>query len=128
MTDSLVAFIHARLDEDMNLALDCIVEDGRWRAERTSLVLDTGAEIRVHLAIADHMARHDPARVIRRVEAHRAIVDAYTEATGPGTDTQGSFVSDRATGLSIAVKQMAAEHSDHPDYEAEWSVEPEPGS
>ncbi|MFF3455701.1 DUF6221 family protein [Streptomyces sp. NPDC002730] len=124
-----MAFIRARLDEDMNLALDCIVKDGRWRAEGTSLVLDTAAEIeRVYLAIADHMARHDPARVIRRVEAHRAIVDAYTDATDLGTDARGAFVSDRATGLGIAVKKMAAEHSDHPDYEAEWSVEPEPGS
>jgi hypothetical protein len=57
---------------------------------------------------AAHIARHDPARVLREVEAKRAIVAAVAESPG------------EATGLGVAMLHLAAVYADHPDYRQEW--------
>lgn len=58
---------------------------------------------------AGHIARHDPARVLREVEAKRRILALHEELNEPH--------------LYEAVQHLAAVWSDHPGYRPEWAVE-----
>lgn len=112
---ALVAFLRSRLQDDWNHAREAMVEDGEWKAERTVVVLDTGAEIPdVYLGPADHIARFDPARMFREVEAKRALLDLYEteQATGP---TAGYL-----EGLRQALALLASAYADHADHRASW--------
>lgn len=62
----------------------------------------------------DHMARHDPARVLRDVAAKRAVIDALMEIP------DGKDAGLRVLGKTIPA--MAAVYSDHPDYQKEWAL------
>jgi hypothetical protein len=127
VSDDLVAFLRARLDEDEATAraaaglrwfLDS-TEDSDQRSIRytgpSTLrpgdLADYYVADRVDEHDAAHIARHDPARVLREVEAKRAIVDAYENST------EGSIVWDV---LGFAATTLAAIWRDHPDYRQEW--------
>ncbi|MFF4433630.1 DUF6221 family protein, partial [Streptomyces sp. NPDC001513] len=95
---------------------DAMMSSGNWTAERTVVVLDTGAEIAdVFLGPADHIARFDPARVMTEVDAKRAIVDAYDGSPGSDDATATSH-----EGLHTAVLLLASVYADHADYREEW--------
>ncbi|MET8630034.1 DUF6221 family protein [Kitasatospora sp. NPDC004669] len=114
-TSDVVTFLRARLQDDWNHARDAMMGSGQWRAERTVVVLDTGAEIAdVFLGPADHIARFDPARVLAEVAAKRAIVDAYEgrQEVAPLPTLQN--------GLDTAVHLLASVYADHVDYREEW--------
>jgi hypothetical protein len=57
---------------------------------------------------ADHIARHDPARVLAEIEAKRRIVD-LTEH-GCGDDYQR------------VQRALALPYADHPDYDERWKL------
>ncbi|MFF0524252.1 DUF6221 family protein [Actinomadura nitritigenes] len=110
----LVVFLRARLRDDWNYARDALVGT-RWRAERTVVVLDTGAEIEdVFLGPADHIARFDPERVFAEFDAKQAIVDAYEAGLEAGAAT------DYLQGIGKAVALLAAVYADHADYRESW--------
>ncbi|MFJ9456888.1 DUF6221 family protein [Kitasatospora sp. NPDC101447] len=112
----VVAFLRARLQDDWDSARDAMTSSGHWRAERTVVVLDTGAEIAdVFLGPADHIARFDPARVMAEVDAKRAVVDAHDRP--PGNDNAPAAFRD---GLRTAVLLLASVYADHADYREEW--------
>ncbi|MFJ8627861.1 DUF6221 family protein [Kitasatospora sp. NPDC093550] len=112
----VAAFLRARLQDDWDHARDAMMSSGHWTAERTVVVLDTGAEIAdAFLGPADHIARFDPARVMAEVDAKRAIVDAYDRS--PGND--GTTVACHE-GLHTAVLLLASVYADHADYRDEW--------
>ncbi|GGK61654.1 hypothetical protein Sme01_03420 [Sphaerisporangium melleum] len=99
-TDALVAFIRARLDEDERLARQaCEHANDGWRlGDHGEVVLcwppephvaenerrlgvpvtaDEWRGIDVPGHMAPHVARHDPAHVLRDVEAKRKLLDQY---------------------------------------------------
>lgn len=101
--DELVAFLRARLDEDE--ARSWSVHDV---AKCDALLYEED--------MAD-AARRDPdcdcgypARVLREVEAKRAIVDECNAMDDEGL----------TPGLRSAVVSLAAVYGDHPDYRQEW--------
>lgn len=122
MTADLTTFLRARLDEDEQTAraahrpnwstdgrrgLHYGVEDG-WMADALTT------------ADADHIARHDPARVLREVEAKRRVLRAHEkwcEGRCEAKYPDGGF--DAAHYWSI--KSLAAVYADHPDYRQEWT-------
>lgn len=133
--EELIAFIEARLAEDESMAKaasagpwrvddetyaeviyaaddSSVVAGGRWGGEAS--VFETNEDAR-------HIVRHDPARVLREVEAKRRLVHRYDEIARlvlpyyPSDRDQGY-----AEALAEAVRGMAAAWSDHPDYRAEW--------
>ncbi|MGW2560262.1 DUF6221 family protein [Streptomyces sp. NPDC001514] len=113
-TSDLVAFLRARFQDDWNHARDAMMGNGEWRAERTVVVLDSGAEIpEVYLGQADHIARFDPARILAEVEAKRAVVDAYEGA-------QANTSAEYGEGLRRALGLLASVYADHADHRAEW--------
>lgn len=69
-----------------------------------------------------HMARHDPARVLREVAAKRAIV-ALAAKTREWTDgSAGATAGYAAVIVSDTLYALATVWSDHPDYRAEWGT------
>jgi Family of unknown function (DUF6221) len=125
-TDDLAAFLKARLDEDEAAAKATQAAAAEWflgssEDDDKRSIRYTGPSTlypgeswdyciadRVTEDAAAHIARHDPARVLREIEAKRAIL-AQWEA-GPA----GSPV------LTFALHNLAAVYSDHPDYRQEW--------
>lgn len=141
MTGDLVAFLRARLDEDEQAAREAAgeVEESSWIGSQESghpwryqnqgvwgehdglcaeapRVADTDRR-----AIQDHIARHDPDRVLAEVAAKRALVDDYAEVAELDTeDAEPEFAYGRAAGLGIAVRLIAAAYAAHPDYREAW--------
>lgn len=73
-------------------------------------------------ANGEHIARHDPARVLHEVEAKRAIVDLYerVERDSWGTeDNREPFIGEQY--LRDVLLLLALPYSDHPDYDPTWS-------
>ena len=59
--------------------------------------------------IADYLTRHDPARVLREVEAKRKLIKEVTARSSPEV-------------AQIYLATLAAVYSDHPDYQNDWGV------
>lgn len=129
----IVQFLRARLDEDERLALATgpdeyarrwAVRDSMWSCTVIDgngdiVVYDEGAPTREE---AEHIARQDPARTLRRVAAHRAILAEYEDITP--CDCCGRRDREYAgAALTIVVKYLAGQWSDHPDYDQSWSVD-----
>jgi hypothetical protein len=68
---------------------------------------------------AAHIALHDPARVLRRDEAGRKLLNEYLQAAEAAADDWPEDSGYRA-GLLFAIKCWVAEFSDHPDYQESW--------
>ena len=77
-----------------------------------------------------HIARHDPARVLREVEAKRAILDALADAEqavsgydNGNPDNPPSYWQEWGNrhALALTVEHLAAVYADHPDYRQEWA-------
>lgn len=69
---------------------------------------------------AEHIARHDPARVLAECAAKRAIVEQWNDPAsfGPFSDAVGVGI---AEGIDTALRALAAVYTDHPDYRQEWA-------
>lgn len=164
MSEDLAAFIQARLDEDRRSAEaanadspspwcrgnsygvdadaaddDCVIYDDHGDV----VVYDEGSPTP---PVAQLIARHDPARVLRGVEATRRIVDLHKheeirwEATARVTgvhadgvpergclvcsrrDEDGDLVLDLGKNWCSTLRLLASEWSDHPDFRPEWTV------
>lgn len=155
----VIAFLKARTDEDEAAALaascagtgkyggrphwsatDGIVidaEDPDWA------VVDLGPCIE-DPRLSDHIARHDPARTLREVEAKRVILGwhrptpphpefgyTYPAAAGfcgydgPGDNWQAEQEPDHypdAVWPCLTVRLLAAIYSDHADYDPAWAL------
>jgi len=144
--DGLIAFLNARLNEDEATAKTATA--GPWEFEGDD---PTDDEIySVHDGIVDlvgvtvaftrdrnvangqHIALHDAARVLREVEAKRAIIAGHGPPNG-GRDADRCRVCTAIayTGMGHADARrfrapcptllfLAAVWSDHPDYRKEW--------
>ncbi|MGF1431028.1 DUF6221 family protein [Kitasatospora sp. LaBMicrA B282] len=111
-----MAFLRARLQDDCNQARDAMINDGQWRAERTVVVLDNGAEVsNAFLGIGDHIARFNPARILAEVAAKQAIVDVCESP-----HTTGSAPAAHREELQTTLRLLATVYADHSDYRDSW--------
>ena len=141
MSNDLVAFVHARIEDDENAARAALIMDnGNWYVERDGP--SHGTSVRtwgtVHssstqLDIAVHIARHDPARVLDEVEVKRRIINRHREALTTAARFQADYENSQAIELlklahewdNIAgllkgpVLDIASVFSGHPDYRPE---------
>jgi hypothetical protein len=107
---TLAEFYAARLDEDEAVAA---MADGRPEFDGTGIVIqrNQGGNRSVVMPshVATHIARHDPARVLREVEAGRKLLRLYQEAAEVAepvvVEVIGGIICDRA-----------AVYNDHEDY------------
>lgn len=123
MTDALVAFLKARLDDDEQAARRA--GDSFRQIGETGIIVATEGDRAEECAsanwsgVAEHIARQDPARTLREVEAKRRILRAHEkwcEGRCEAKYPEGGF--DAAHYWSI--KALAAVYANHPDYLPEW--------
>jgi hypothetical protein len=65
---------------------------------------------------AEHIARHDPARVLRDIEAKREVVRLAERAR----DYHETFTDGFAAAMEGALRLFALSFADHPGYREEW--------
>jgi hypothetical protein len=131
----LVEFLRARLDEDAERVL--AAPPGPWAEDASHSVVDaTGARViysvnggilHPTLTVRAHVLGHDPARVLREVEAKRRTLELHARAEANFGD---GFVAeccktcdlDDSDGYPCAtLRVLAAVYADHPDYRPEWT-------
>lgn len=131
MTDDLIAWLNAQLDEDERRAeWAATLIDGKWDswqvvAQQLFACCDTVPRI-------DRVGQHlmhtsDPARVLREAAAKRSIIEAAEEASGLDAQVDGEFrvgsrdpVAEPYIG-DIILRALAAVYSDRPGYREEWT-------
>lgn len=107
-------------------------DDPEWSREVNSAMWQCDDEAdgcpevaREWIAEARHIARHDPARVLREVAAKRAIMKRYVRATEVPPSVAG-YIRGQDSGYAEAcldaLRDLATAWADHPDYRTEWSV------
>lgn len=113
-------------------------EAGSW-FEPEAIVIsafgyDTSAVL-VKRADAEHIARHDPARVLREVEAKRRIIGEHRVLWEPGWTPEGeddeeflvcARCEDRSRHDAMrwpcpTLRLLALPFAEHPDYQKEWA-------
>lgn len=132
--DGLIAFLRARLDEDERAARTAAEPYGkRWWWNTTwgllkgdpddseavsvfSVGEDTIAA--VWSEVGPHMARHDPAFVVRDVEAKRRLLDEYERMERSAATSLGR--AQLEGGLSGVIRLLAASYDLHSDYRPHW--------
>ncbi|MFJ3968882.1 DUF6221 family protein [Streptomyces parvus] len=104
MTEELVKFLKARLNEEADLARRCDGDGcGEWSAHGDTVDFCQVDLPGFHPTIAQHVALHDPARVLREIEAKRRILARHSHAPWPHPDVQ----------------DLASPYIDHPDFPAQ---------
>lgn len=141
-TAALVAFVRARLAEDEERAQQL---DGETWYQVTRVggeynyavvtnrpddiypvMADCGAEDGVSMSEerAEHVARWDPARVLREVAAKRQLVEEYVNASVCADTEKDDEIRNEwevvASTREAVVRVLAAVHEEHPDYRQEW--------
>jgi hypothetical protein len=150
---TLAEFLRARLDEDEAAAKAAEHADGpdtlSWRrGGARHLTFDNhcsedyesvfaGNWDRILIArdsvhggpLAAHIARHDPARTLREVEAKRARLARYERAheqvivcREAGDPAESLSWARAASELWLSIADDAAVYGGHPDYRAEWAA------
>lgn len=143
--DDLIVFLRAQLDEDQRIALKSVEQaivnlagadaasvadwhvverpaTGSFVATRdqwdrvTEIVPTYGG------AHAEHIATHDPARVLREIEAKRQVLAEYEQADRYSRTTWGQSNADqsRARTLGKVVRLLALPFADRPGFQESW--------
>jgi hypothetical protein len=128
--NDLIAFLRARLDEDERTARS-VLWDGSGNTLKWDLpfsaTVQVGSEVFTtdDSAVADHIARHDPARVLAEVDAKRRIVDecAYwiNKINASATDKYPyPNLAERGEVVLPVITLLALPYASHPAYRDEW--------
>ncbi len=127
----LAEFVAARLDEDEAI---CLATGGAHEREWDAAPPDGMHEGRVEDGHGDvvvynegvpsfqqsqHIARHDPARVLREVDAKRKIVALHSPWEDSG-DCSACGDVPQVRYPCETLRSLAAAWSDHPDYDPAW--------
>ena len=112
---TLAEFLLARIEEDEAVARG--VDAGPSWFSATNLVSDGDGSLAVldHDADADHIARHDPARVLADCKAKRAIVHQAV-----GISVVARMEGEEDLGGSAILGFLAQPYASHPDFKDEW--------
>ncbi|MBT2895339.1 DUF6221 family protein [Streptomyces sp. McG3] len=122
MRQDLVMFLHARLDEEAVLARRCDGDGcGEWTAHGHTVDFCQGELSSFHPTIALHVALHDPARVLREVEAKRRVLARHVLSPATGDpelpwDNRDDCQYDGETWPCDDLLDLASPYADHPDY------------
>ncbi|MBX9392248.1 hypothetical protein K4749_01205 [Streptomyces sp. TRM72054] len=140
--DDLVVWLGEQLDEDERIARAASWTDeaNAWHAEPSPFgardrgqrwyvedAMDDGVVTHVDPQASDdegvarHIAEHDPARVLREIDAKRQLVERYESAMENRRAHPDDLASAGALlALHGAVKLLALPYSDRSGYREEW--------
>lgn len=128
----IVEFLEARIAEDEAVAKN-VASAGEWTSGSTYGMF-VSVEARCGTVVsgewerqdANHIARHDPARVLREIAAKRAVMIAADDATSYDMTVEGdrgvgsrNMIEDPYVG-DVILRALASAYSDHPDFNEEW--------
>jgi hypothetical protein len=136
----LIAFVEARLTEDEGYAIGAsrgvsfggLQTGPRWVARSGSVEdAETGGTVVCDEGMpnsrqARHIARHDPARVLRDVAALRSVVEECKDTMEWSKQLRREGRPDDAYARHVGsllgvLRAFAAVWSEHPDFRPEWS-------
>jgi hypothetical protein len=128
VTESLVKFIRARLDEDEQAARDAGILRWTFRPDDPcdgwpSSVGEAGKSFRMLLCDREngpHVARHDPLRTTREVDAMRRVVDLAAKTHEWTHSSAGATAGYAAWIIGETLRDLALIWADHPDWRPEW--------
>ncbi|PRY56455.1 DUF6221 family protein [Glycomyces artemisiae] len=120
-----IGFLEARLTEDEAIATEASPGPWHLNAEHDEVIAVDDIEVCTAFALssnqqrntARHIARHDPSRVLREIQAKRALLAIYKHAI-----ETWDIVGDGFRVVERAVVALAAVYSDHPDYDPTWAT------
>lgn len=134
---TIVEFLLARSAEDeADARIAAATEGWAWRAEDGSVIpVDHRYPSIVDWVHgAEHIARHDPARVLAECEAKRRIMELHAgdqpwdvhACPGRGPDDDEWVVYEAGQRVvevypCPTLRALAAVHADHPDYDPAWA-------
>lgn len=129
MTDALVAFLKARLDDDAQAARRA--GDSFRQIGETGVIVATEGDRAEECAsanwsgVAEHIVRQDPARTLREVEAKRQLLDEHQNVNDGscgtcvdgkwGYPTHGGSVPQSYPCRTLRL--LTLPYSGHPEYE-----------
>ncbi|MFF1834169.1 DUF6221 family protein [Streptomyces sp. NPDC058231] len=128
--DDLMQFLRDRLTEDEQIAR--VASRPPWQRDYRAAFMHGIRDAAGRALVSDglmksqdvcHIVHHDPARVLREVEAKRGLLKRYEE---PETSAalSDSFnkltASVERTVLIEVFRHLALTYADHPDYREEW--------
>lgn len=127
----MVAFFKARLAEDEAAAEP--FERTTWTEEHPAIgvvLVDGEPLIEGYIrGLTTHIARHDPSRTLRDVEADRRLLARYERAVALPESMVG-FIREQNNGYREgcldAIRDRVAVWCGHPEYDQSWAPEPEP--
>lgn len=118
--DAALSWLRAQFDEDQRVAEANILRinggKGEWTVDGMQVRDDRGHLIVRHTwpNEADHIVRHDPATILRRVEADRRVLAMYQKAQDSASHDAESEA--RFYLLAEVVKILAARYAILPDF------------
>jgi len=136
--DELVEWLRAQLEIDEEIARAAAhYEAGNWTTKgghpvsvadelveqadtfERVVVFDEGSPSEEQ---AHHIAEHDPARVLREIDAKRQVLAEYEQAARYATTTWGQSNADqsRARTLGKVMRLLALPYADRPGYKESW--------
>jgi hypothetical protein len=127
--DDLVRWLGEQLDEDERIARRA--GDSFRQIGETGVIVATEGDRAEECAsanwvgVAEHIVEHDPARVLREIDAKRGIIRAYETAVAAFNDSGPAMANyDRLTGsvsaLRGSLQLLATVYADRPGYREEW--------
>ncbi|MFI0236352.1 DUF6221 family protein [Streptomyces sp. NPDC016845] len=118
--DDLVQWLGEQLDADERIAKAC-PGDGSWTADDFAAVApELNGEVR------QHIAEHDPARVLREIDAKRQLLALHSVAGGHECSTRDAHGDiDHCTWVMeseacTTLRLLALPNADRPGYLEKW--------
>jgi hypothetical protein len=126
-----IEFIRARLAEDETAARDAGLLQWTFRSDDPcegwpSSVGEAGKPFRLLSCDREngpHVARHDPLRAMREVEAMRRVADLAAKAHEWTHSSAGATAGYAAAIINDTLRALAVIWADHPDWRPEWRLQ-----
>lgn len=124
--NDLIEFLTKCNDEDEAAAKAAASET--WRVDRETGYFhvyseDDGIAFDLSPGDADHIALHDPARVLRECAARREVIALWRSWQKPDTKEDPLYVAGVTNTLARVLKQDAeSAYADRPGFRDEWRV------
>jgi hypothetical protein len=129
----LVQWLRAQLDIDAARATAAAAaeEDGPdWRYDGHAVItrregdlVAVGSQDFMESERGEFIAEHDPARVLREIDAKRRLLSEYADVAANETDNLDEaveYADGWANGLGLAVRLLALPYADRPGYLESW--------